>query len=161
MGDVVLGADAFKPVGTSSTGRHDDAPCVDALLAVSSAGDHAAAHVVFNHEILAFGAKTHVDARAAQVLLDGKVELLGLFGAQMADGAVDHLEAGLDGTPANIADLRVVPGALNMRIGAEREVQLVDRIDGVLRLLRADELGQVAAYLVGEGELAIGKCAGA
>ncbi len=79
----------------------------------------------------------------------------------MPDGAIDHLEPRLDGASADVANLGVLARPLHMVVRAEGEVDLVDRFDRLLRLLGSDELGQVAADLMGKGELAIGKRSGA
>lgn len=92
--------------------------------------------------------------------LDREIQLLSLLGAKMPDGAIDHLEPRLDGASADVANLGVLARPLHMVVRAEGEVDLVDRFDGLLRLLGSDELGQVAADLMGKGELAIGKRSG-
>ena len=79
----------------------------------------------------------------------------------MADGAVHELEARANGAAANLRNLVGVAEALDVRVGAKVEIHLVDAVDGVLRKLMADELGQVAAHLARERELAVREGAGA
>ena len=64
-------------------------------------------------------AEEHVDALGTQVVLQRKVELLRLFGAEVADGAVDELQACANGAAADDADLIGVGHALHMGVRAE------------------------------------------
>ena len=75
------------------------------------------------------------------MLLDTCIELLGLLGAKMADGAVHELEARANSAAANLRYLVGVAKALDVRVGTKVEVHLVNAVDGVLRELVADELG--------------------
>ena len=96
-----------------------------------------------------------------QILLNGTIDVLRLFCAHMADGAVDQLQAGPDGTPADLLYFVAVQFAFNMGICAEFQIDLIGIINGLLYQLRADKGGQVSADFTGERELAVGKCTGA
>ena len=80
---------------------------------------------------------------------------MGLFGAEVPDGAVDQLEAGLDGVFADLADLFAGVDALDVGVGAKVEVELIGVVDQFLGKVGADQAGQVAAHLIGEAELAV------
>ena len=47
-----------------------------------------------------------------------------------------------------------------MRVRTEIQIDLVSVVDGLLRQLRGDEGGQIAAHFIAEGQLAVGKSAG-
>ena len=145
----------LKPIGAATSGGHDDALGVDALFSVRACGNDASANIVLDNHVAALGAKAHLDAGIAKMVLDCKVELLGLLGTEVANGAVDHLEACLDGAAANVAYLRVVSRALDVLVGTKGEVDLVHLVDGLLRLFGSDQFRKVAADLVGQGELSV------
>ena len=92
-----------------------------------------------------------------QVLFDGGVDFLRLFGAEVADRAVDELQAGLDRALADLLDGVLFAHALDVLVRAEFEVDRVGVVDQGLREIVADELRQVAADLGREGELAVRK----
>ena len=145
----------LKPISAATSGGHDDALGVDALLTIGSCGNDASANIVLDNHVAALGAKTYLDAGIAKMVLDCEIELLGFLGAQVADRAIDHFEACLDGATANVADLRVVSRAFDMIVCAKGKVDLVHLVDGLLRLPGSDQLGEVAADLVGQGELPV------
>ena len=122
VGDVVLGADLLQPVGTAAARADDHSIGINSMgfLVLGSLDEHALALLVLQDDVLALGAEQHLHAVVGQIVLDGQIQLLGLLGAQMTDGAVHQLQAG---------------------------------VDGVL----ADLLGQVAADLIGEAQLAVGE----
>ena len=105
-------------------------------------------------------AENHLHAIVLQMLLNGKIQILGLLGAQMADGAIHQLQAGLDGPLADLLDLFRVAKALHMLIRAELQVDFVRVVDGLLGQILTDQAGQVAAHLIAQGQLAVGKRTG-
>ena len=107
-------------------------------------------------------AEEHVDALGTQVVLQRQVELLRLFGAEVADGAVDELQACANGAAADDADLIGGGHALHMGVRAEFQVDLVRIVNEGLGKVRADEVREIAADLVVQRELAVGEraCAG-
>ena len=105
------------------------------------------AYAALDHDLLALGLEEDVHAGIEQVLLDARVELLGLLGAKVADGAVHELEACAYRAATNLDNVICMSEALDVRIGPKVEVHLVDAIDGVLRELMTDKVGQVAAHL--------------
>ena len=139
----------LKPISAATSGGHDDALGVDALLTIGSCGNDASANIVLDNHVAALGAKTYLDAGIAKMVLDCEIELLGFLGAQVADRAIDHFEACLDGATANVADLRVVSRALDVLVCAKGEVNFVHLVDSLLGLPGSDQLGEVAADLVG------------
>ena len=104
-------------------------------------------------------AEEHVDALGTQVVLQRQVELLRLFGAEVADGAVDELQACANGAAADDADLIGVGHALHMGVRAEFQVDLVRIVNEGLGKVRADEVREIAADLVVQRELAVRECA--
>ena len=154
MPNAVLLAHGVEPAGTTTARGDNRLSGNNARLAVTVAHHKTAAHAVLNHDLLALGLEEDVHTGVKQVLLDTRIELLGLLGAKMADGAVHELEARANGATANLRNLVGVAKALDVRVGAKVEVHLVNAVDGVLRELVADELGQVAAHLARERELA-------
>ena len=139
----------LKPIGAATSGGHDDALGVDALFSVWVCSNDATTNIVLDNHVAALGAKTHLDADIAKMVFDCEIELLGFFGAQVADRAIDHFEPCWDGAAANVADLRVGPRALDVLVCAKGEVNLVHLVDGLLRLLGSDQLGKVAANFIG------------
>ena len=92
-------------------------------------------------------AEQHLDPLGLQIPLDGQIDLLGLFGAQMTDGTVDQLEAGLNGPLADLLDLLFVADALDPPVGAELQIDAVGIGNELIGRVVADQLGQVAAHL--------------
>jgi len=91
MRDAVLRADILQPVRAASAGRDDDRLCkqLKALLAVVE--QHALTDVVFEDQVFAGVTEEHLYSIFKQILLDGIVDVLRLFGAEVADRAVDEL----------------------------------------------------------------------
>ena len=111
--------------------------------------------LVLQDDVLALGAEQHLHAVVGQIVLDGQIQLLGLLGAQMTDGAVHQLQAGVDGVLADLLDVLAGVDALHMGVGTELEVDLIGVMDELLCELLADQAGQVAAHLIGEAQLAV------
>ncbi len=102
--------------------------------------------------------KMHLYPILQQILLDGIVDLLCLFRAQVANGAVHQLQPGLNGALANgLYLVRILVDALHMGVCTELQIDLVRIIDGILRQVRTDQAGQIAAYLIAQGQLAVRK----
>ena len=147
----------LKPIGAATSGGHDDALGVDVLFSVRACGNDASANIVLDNHVAALGAKAHLDAGSAKMVFNRKIELLGFLGAQVTNGAVNHFEPRLDGATANVADLCVVSRALDVLVGTKGEIDLVHLVDGFLGLPGANQLGEVATDLVGQGELSVRK----
>ena len=92
-----------------------------------------------------------------QKVLDGKVEILRALRAQMADGTVHQLQARLNGALANFLDGGGVADAFHFGVRAEVQIDGIHIVDGLLGQRGADERGQVAADLIVQRELAVGK----
>ena len=87
MGDVMFCAEAFQPVRAAPSGGDDRMVAVN-LLGVRTVGNvDAFADLVFQNEVPALVAKQDLHAVIEQMLFDGIVQALRLFGAQMTNGA--------------------------------------------------------------------------
>ena len=159
VGDVVFGTDLFQPVGAAAAGGNDHLLAEHLPGAVLLPQAHALADGAFQDDVLALGFKQHFHAGFQQVILDVQVELLGFLGAQVADGAIHQLQARLDGTLADILDLLAFIDALHLGVGTEFQIDLVGVVDEFLGKILADEVGQLAAHLVTQGQFAVGKSA--
>ena len=82
-----------------------------------------------------------------QILLDGVVDILRIFGTQMADGAIHQLQPGLDGPEADLLHSLGVADPLHMGIGAEFQIDAIGIIDGLLRQIFPDEIGQISTHI--------------
>ena len=159
MGNVVLGADLFQPVRTAATRGNNDLLGVDVADAVLLAQADALADGIFEDDVLALGTEQHLNTGVGQIVLDVQVELLGLLGAQVADWAIDQLQARLDSALADVLDVGAFVDALYLRISAEFQVDLIGVVDQFLGKVLTDQVGQFAADLVGQGQLAVRECA--
>ena len=158
VGDAVHDAHARQPVRASSSDADDDIVRFERLFVALLIGNaHAPADIVLDEEVEALRPEAHLDAVLKQILLDGVVELLRLLGAEVADGAVDELQARHDGAAADVFDLFIVADAFHFVVCAEGEIDLIGIVDELLRVLLADEIGKVAAHFVVQGELAVRK----
>ena len=160
VGDVVLGAQALQPIRPPAAGGDDGALRQNLLLLPPPADPDPQAGLPVQNQVRALIAEQHLHPVLQQVLLDGVVEVLGLLGAQVADGAVHQLQPRLNGPLADGLDLLGVAQALNAAVRAELQVNPVGIADGVLSPLRPDEGGQVAPHLAAEAQLAVGEGAG-
>ena len=161
VGNIVLGTQALQPVRPPAAGGDDRMAAGDFHLLFAVGGAHPPADRAVQNQVGAFVPEEDLHAVFQQMPLDGVVQLLGLLGAQMADGAVHQLQPRPDGPLADGLDLLGVAQALHVAVRAELQINFVCVIDGLLGLLRADEAGQVPAHLVAEGQLSVGKSAGA
>ena len=82
---------------------------------------------------------------------------MGPFRAEMADRAAHEPQSRADGARADGLDLLGLDLALDVLVRAEFEIDTVRIFDGLLRRVRADERGQIAADLVAERKLAVGE----
>ena len=156
MGDVVLRTDLLQPVRAAAAGADDDGIRVDGAGFLAAIAEiYALADLVFEDDVLTLGGEEHLHAVVGQIVLDGQIQLLGLLGAEVADGAVHQLQARVDGVLADLLDVLAGVDALHMGVGTEFEVDLIRVVDELLRELLADEAGQVAADLIGEAQLAV------
>ena len=155
MGNVMLGADLFQPVRTAAAGANDHGIRIHRPDLIAVLQQHALALLILKDDVLTLGGEKHLDAVVGQIVLDGQIELLGLFGAQMADGAVHQLQTGMDGVLADLLDLLAGVDALHMGVCAELKIDLVGVVDQLLCKLLSDQGGQVAADLIGQAQLAV------
>ena len=160
VGDAVFGADPFQPVGPPPPGGDDrlPRPAFGGLIPLPEGSAGTAA--VFDQQVLARPAEQQLDPLLPQMVLNREVEVLGFLGAKMADRAVDQLQAGLDRPLADLLDLIGGAHPFDMGVGPEFEVDLVGIVNQLLGKVRADQVRQVAAHLVGEGKLAVGEGSG-
>ena len=63
----------------------------------------------------------------------------------MADGAVNELQARLNGALADVLDVGTLVDALDLRVGAKLEVNFVGVVNKLLREILADQVGKLAA----------------
>ena len=162
MGNVMLGADLFQPVRTAAAGANDHGIRIHRPDLIAVLQQYALALLILKDNVLALGIEQHLHAVVGQIVLDGQIQLLRLFCAQMADRAVHQLQAGMDGILADLLDLLAGVDALHMGVCAELKIDLVGVVDKLLCKLLSDQGGQVAAHLIGEAQLAIreGTCTG-
>ena len=73
----------------------------------------------------------------------------------MADGAVDQLQTGLNRALADVLDVGAFVDALDLRVSAEFQIDFVGVVDKLLREILADQVGQLAADLIGQRQLAV------
>ena len=166
MLDAVHGAQALEPISSATTRSNDRAVGKDVELLAVTAHPHAAAdgphvaHALHDH-VQALGLEQQLDAGGAQVVLDATVDLLRLLGAQVPDGAIHQLDTRLNGATANLFHLVRIAHAFHMLVGSEVKIDAIDLLNGGLSEIGADKVGQVAAHLVRERQLAVGESAGA
>ena len=155
MGNVVLGAQLFQPICTAAAGGNHNLVGAQ-LAALTLFGDHnALALVAFQQNVVTFGVEQHLHTAGQQIVLDVQVQLLGFFGSKVADGAVHQLQAGLDGALADLLDLAAFVNTFHMRVSAKFQIDLVSVVDQLLGKILTDQLRQLAANLIGEGQLAV------
>ena len=152
---AVLEADLLQPVGAAAAGGDDGVPGLDGVVLVPIVRHDAAAAAVAQDDVLARAAEEHLHAVVAQVILDAEVDLMRLLGAEVADRAVDQAQARADGARADLLDLLRILQALDVLVRAELQIDAVGVVDELLRLLLADEGGQVAADIAAQRELAV------
>ena len=155
VGDAVLGAELFQPVGTAAAGGNDDLLGMDLPLGTVLPDDDAGAGVAVQQNVLALGGEHHLHTVVGQIMLDVQIQLLGFLGTQVADGAVDQLQTRLDGTLADGLDFGPLIDALHMGVGAKFQVDFIGVVDQALGKFFADQLGQFAADLMGEGQFSV------
>ena len=151
MRNVIARAELLKPLGAAATGRNDDAVGLVFGAAAGQVDDNALANSIRDDEVLAAAAEDHLDPVVLQKMLELLVQLLRLLRAEVADRAVDKLQARRDGASADILDLVGLADTLDVRVGAELKVHGVRVVDERLRSVRADQLRKIAADLVAEG----------
>ena len=136
VGDAVLGAEALQPVRPPPAGGDDYVAGGDLPAVMAVGNDHAPAETALQEKVGALVAKEKFNPLLQKVLLDGVVDVLGLFSPQVADGAVHQLQTRLDGPAADLLHLLVVAQTLHVGVGAVAEVDLVGVADGLLDLVR-------------------------
>ena len=160
MGNIVLRAELFQPICAPAAGGHHGVLCIDLHVHLAVGHGNALADVVFQNQIAALIAEVHLHAVFLKILLNGVVNTLCLFRTHVADGAVHQFQSRLNGVLADLLPLLVVAETLNVLVRTEVQIDLVGVVDGLLRQLRGDEGGQIAAYLIAEGQLAVRKRTG-
>ena len=155
VGNVVLGAQLFQPICTAAAGGNHNLVGAQ-LAALTLFGDHnALALAAFQQNVVTFGVEQHLHTAGQQIVLDVQVQLLGFFGSKVADGAVHQLQASLDGALADLLDLAALVNTFHMRVSAKFQIDLVSVVDQLLGKILTDQLRQLAANLIGEGQLAV------
>ena len=155
VGDAVARAELVEPVRAAAAGRDDRVRGENLVFVFAFLQARAEAGAVPDDEVGAGAAEAKLHAVFGEVIFDRRIDLLCLFGAEVADRAIDELQAGLDRALADLLCGLLFAHALHVRVRAEFEVDRVGVIDQLLREIVADELRQVAADLGGEGELAV------
>ena len=155
VGNVVLGAELLQPVRAAAARGHYSVLGVDLQLFFAIADRDALADLILQNQILALIAEVNLHAVVQQELLNAIVNGLGFFRAHVADGTVHQLQSGMDGAAADFLPLLVVAKALNVLIGAKIQINLIRVVDGLLCQLRPDQVRQIAAHLIAEGQLAV------
>ena len=157
MGDAVAGAELVKPIRAASAGCHNGLLRVNVVFVLTFRNVHADAGVVLQNEVAARAAEANLHAVIQKILLNRVINLLRLLCAEVTDGAVDKLQAGLDGTLANFFDGFLFAHALHARVRAELQIDGIRVFNKRLYGVFADQLRQVAANLRAEGQLAVRK----
>ena len=147
---MMLRTELFQPVRATAAGGNDHLPGTQLAALAAPVDDHAGADAFFQQDVLTFGLKQHLDALIQQIILNVQIKLLGLLGAKMADGAVHQLQARLNGPLADLLDVAALIDALHMGVRAEFQIDFVGIADQILRQILSDQLGQVAAHLIGQ-----------
>ena len=142
---AVLKAGLFQPFRAAAAGGNDGVPGLDGIVLMSVVRHDAAAAAVAHDDVLARAAEEHLHAVVAQVILNAEVDLVRLLGAEVADRAVDQTQARADGARADLLDLLRILQALDVLVRAKLQIDAVGIVDELLRLLLADERGQIAA----------------
>lgn len=60
------------------------------------------------------------------MVFDATVNLLRLFGSKVANGTIDELQTRLNRAATNVFDFTRIVDALDMFVGAKRQVRVVD-----------------------------------
>ena len=102
---MLCSAQIFPAVRTAAARGNNDLLGVDVADAVLLAQADALADGILEDDVLALGTEQHLNTGVGQIVLDVQVELLGLLGAQMADGAVNELQTRLNGALADVLDV--------------------------------------------------------
>lgn len=95
-GDVlhaVLFAELFQPVRAAAARRNDGMPGADFLRLVALAQGNAEAGFAVHQQFFAFPAEEQLHVVVAQIVFQREIERLRLFRAEVADRAIDQLEA--------------------------------------------------------------------
>ena len=142
---TVLKAGLFQPFRAAAAGGDDGVPGLDGIVLMRIVCHNAAAAPVAHDNILARAAEEHLHAVLAQVVFNAEVHLVRLFRAEVTDRAVNQTQARADGARADLLDLLRILQALDVLVRAELQIDAVGVVDELLRLLLADEGGQVAA----------------
>ena len=150
MGDVVLGADFFKPFGASASGGNNRLLCENFVRIVLAGYVNALAGVSVENNVGTFISEKNFHAVVLKPMFKGKIKLLRLFGSEMAYGTVDKLKARLNGSFSDFLDLFGVFDTLNVLVGTEFKIYLIGIINGFLGKILADKRGKVAAHLIAQ-----------
>ena len=148
MGDVVLGADLFKPLGSSSAGCDDRLFGIYFFGVVLFADVNSLTNIAVENDVGAFVAEKYLHPVVQKPMLKSEIQILCLFGSEMADGTVHEFKSRLNGTLADFLDLVVAVNAFNVFVGTEFEIYFVGIINGFLSKILPDKGGQVSADLV-------------
>ena len=155
--DAVFAAELVEPAGTAPPAGDDRVVGAhfDGLPALHEDGPLAG--VALDDKLPAGGRKPQVDARIDQITLDAGVNFLSAFGAQMADGTIDQLQARFNRPAADLGHRVFIAHPLDMGVGPELQIEAVDAVDRTLHQVGPYQVGQVAAHLMRKRQLAVGK----
>ncbi len=155
--DIMLRTDFFEPFRSPSTGSDDGFFGVHFFSDAVDGYVCAFATVVFEDNVVAFRAKENIHAVRDEILLDVVIDLLRLFGAHMANGAIHEFKSRFNCLFADFLDLLFVAQAFDMLVRAEFEIDIIRIVDEFLRKILSDEFGKRTAYFVGQGKFAVRK----
>ena len=151
MGDVMLLAELFQPVGSLSSGSHNHVLRVDHLLVCLLCRilqNRSFTDIVLHNQIPAVAAKQNLHALFQQILLNPVINLLGLFCSQMADRAVYQLQAGLNGSLTDIFYLLFLSNAFHLCIRAEFQIDLIRILNHFLGKVLSNQGWQISAHFI-------------
>ena len=86
MRDAVLRAKLFKPICAATSRCNDNVVCEYLLASVLVCDDNALAFAVLEDEIYAFAVENELNAVLLEIFFYSVIDVLCLFGAEMADG---------------------------------------------------------------------------
>ena len=155
--DVVVCAGFFQPFRAAASRRHNGSRRKDFKGFLSVRNLHTEALAVLDDDIRALIAEKDIDAMAQKILFDGIIEVLRLFRSEMADRAVHKLEPRLNRTLADILFRLIVGDALHVLVRTELQIDFIRIINRSLHDVLPDKSRQVAAHLIAERKLAVGK----
>ena len=152
---VVLSTQVFEPVRAAPARRDDGVFGTHFFNLFAVVDDNAATLVSFEKYVFALISEKYVNSVFDKVLFDSVVYLLRLFRAEVTDRTVNEFESRFDRALSYLLDLLILTYTLNVRVGAEFEINFIRILDHALRIVLTDEFGKRTADLVAERKLAV------